>query len=42
MVSQFTVETRGQGLYEITAAVQAEVRKANLREGLCTIFVRHT
>ena len=42
MVSQFTVETRGQGLYEITGPVQAEVRKAKLAEGLCTIFVRHT
>jgi len=42
MVSQFTVETRGQGLYEITATVQAEVRKARLSEGLCTVFVRHT
>jgi secondary thiamine-phosphate synthase enzyme len=42
MVSQFTLETRGQGLYEITGAVQAEVRKAKIAEGLCTVFVRHT
>jgi secondary thiamine-phosphate synthase enzyme len=42
MVSELTVETRGQGLYEITAAVQAEVRKAKIAEGLCTVFVRHT
>ena len=42
MVKQLSIETRGQGLYEITAAVQAEVRGANVRDGLCTVFVRHT
>jgi len=42
MVRQLTVETRGQGLYEITAAVQTEIREAKLSEGLCTVFVRHT
>jgi secondary thiamine-phosphate synthase enzyme len=42
MVSQFSVETRGQGLYEITAAVQTEIRNAKVGEGLCTVFVRHT
>jgi secondary thiamine-phosphate synthase enzyme len=42
MVRQFTVETRGQGLYDITGTVQAEVRKARIEEGLCTLFVRHT
>jgi secondary thiamine-phosphate synthase enzyme len=42
MVRQFSVETRGQGLHEITSAVQTEVRKAKLSEGLCTVFVRHT
>jgi secondary thiamine-phosphate synthase enzyme len=42
MIGQFTVETRGQGLYEITATVQAEVRKARIADGLCTLFVRHT
>jgi secondary thiamine-phosphate synthase enzyme len=42
MVKQLAVETHGQGLYEITAAVQTEVRSAKLKEGLCTLFVRHT
>ena len=42
MVKTLSVETRGQGLYEITAAVQAEVRAANIQDGLCTVFVRHT
>ena len=42
MVDQFTVETRGQGLLEITGAVQSAVGKAKIVEGLCTVFVRHT
>ena len=39
MVRQFSVDTKGRGLYEITARVAAEV---SVDEGLCTIFVRHT
>ena len=39
MVRQLAVQTRGQGLYEITAQVQSEV---DIAEGLCTLFVRHT
>ena len=42
MVKQLSVETRGQGLYEITRAVHEEVLKAKVSEGLCTVFVRHT
>jgi secondary thiamine-phosphate synthase enzyme len=42
MVKQFSVETPGQGLHEITAKVASLVRDAKLDEGLCTLFVRHT
>ena len=42
MVRQLTVETRGQGLYEITASIQSQVKDSGVEEGLCTIFVRHT
>jgi secondary thiamine-phosphate synthase enzyme len=42
MVRQFSIETRGQGLHEITATVQALVRDSKIAEGLCTLFVRHT
>ena len=42
MVDQFTVETQGQGLLEITGPVQSAVGKAKIVEGLCTVFVRHT
>ena len=42
MVKELAVETSGQGLYEITAAVQSQVLISKVKEGLCTIFVRHT
>ena len=42
MVEHITVATRGRGLHEITAQVEAAVRKAGIAEGLCTVFVRHT
>jgi secondary thiamine-phosphate synthase enzyme len=42
MVRQLSVETRGQGLYEITANVRSAITDSNIQEGLCTVFVRHT
>ena len=42
MIRQLTVQTRGQGLVEVTRVVNAAVAEAKLGEGLCTIFVRHT
>ncbi len=37
-----TVPTRGKGLYEITSSVERWVAGSGLREGLLTLFVRHT
>jgi secondary thiamine-phosphate synthase enzyme len=42
MVKEFSVETPGQGLHEITPKVAAAVEAAGIDEGLCTLFVRHT
>jgi secondary thiamine-phosphate synthase enzyme len=42
MVRQFNVQTRAQGLYEITANVQSLITESGTEEGLCTVFVRHT
>jgi len=46
MVNQFFVDTKGQGLYDITQRVQAEIDAAQLQldleHGICTVFVRHT
>ncbi|TKT80329.1 secondary thiamine-phosphate synthase enzyme YjbQ [Aquamicrobium sp. LC103] len=37
-----TVETDGQGLYEITDRAERFVREAGMGTGLMTVFVRHT
>jgi secondary thiamine-phosphate synthase enzyme len=42
MVEQFSVDTPGQGLHEITSQVGSLVKKAGIDEGLCTVFLRHT
>jgi secondary thiamine-phosphate synthase enzyme len=42
MTTRITVQTRGQGLHEITREVQAVVHKANCRAGLCTVMITHT
>jgi len=42
MVEMIEVQTPGKGLLEITDAVEAIVAAGDVREGLCTIFVRHT
>lgn len=42
MIQEISVETRGQGLYEITQRIGAVVGEAEVENGLCTIFVRHT
>ena len=42
MVETLSIATPGRGLHEITAEVQAVVRRSGIAEGLCTLFVRHT
>lgn len=42
MLKQLRVPTRSQGLHEVTRDVEAVVREARVREGLCTLFLRHT
>jgi len=42
MVKRITVRTTGQGLYEITDEVSRVVHAAQVSEGLCTVFIRHT
>ena len=38
----FTVATRGKGTYEISDEVAAIVRASGVKNGLATVFVRHT
>lgn len=42
MVKQIRIQTRGQGLHEITREVAAVVREAGAESGLCTVFIQHT
>jgi secondary thiamine-phosphate synthase enzyme len=42
LTEQFTLETRGQGLYEVTARVEQVVSASRCEIGLCTVFIRHT
>lgn len=52
MVQRLSIQTRGQGLHEITGEVAAVLKRARtkdrdggsgpVREGLCTVFIRHT
>ncbi len=42
MIERVVVQTRGQGLYEITSHVKRIVEVSGVEEGLCTVFIRHT
>ncbi len=42
MIRTITVATGRRGLHEITAEVSQAVRESGCREGLCTVFIRHT
>lgn len=37
-----TVRAPRRGLHEITAEVSAAVAKSGVRDGMCTLFIRHT
>ncbi|WP_170586167.1 secondary thiamine-phosphate synthase enzyme YjbQ [Ruegeria arenilitoris] len=41
MQAEFTIETRGQGLYEFTSDIR-DWLSASVADGLLTLFVRHT
>jgi secondary thiamine-phosphate synthase enzyme len=36
------ISPRGPGLHDVTGEVRSVVAKSGVREGLCTVFVRHT
>ncbi len=36
------IATRGKGLYDITAEVQAQVKASGAKTGMCFVFVPHT
>jgi secondary thiamine-phosphate synthase enzyme len=40
--AEFSVTTKGKGLYEITQRIREIVRQSQIRNGLATIFIQHT
>lgn len=42
MIKNLHVDVRGQGLTAFTPHVVQAVQQANIREGLCTLFIQHT
>jgi secondary thiamine-phosphate synthase enzyme len=42
MVKRLTVQIPGPGLHDITGEIAGAVRETGVREGLCTVFIRHT
>lgn len=42
MIGHIEIATRGKGLHEITADVQAVLDGAALGHGLCTVMIQHT
>ena len=42
MIRKLTIQTSRQGLHLVTDNIEAVVRDSGLREGLCTVMVRHT
>lgn len=42
MIKHLTVDTHGQGLYDITGELAAMVSESGSDDGLCTLLVQHT
>lgn len=42
MVRQLSINTRTQGLLDITHHIATAVEDSDIEEGLCTIFIQHT
>ena len=42
MIAYINISTSGPGLYEFTDKLQSIVHRADVDEGLCTVFVQHT
>src|ERR1041385_2754773 len=40
--SEFSIATRGRGLYEFTDEVASWISKSNFQNGLVTLYLRHT
>jgi secondary thiamine-phosphate synthase enzyme len=42
MLDKMSISVQGQGFYDISSRVGDIVARAGLKEGLCTLFIKHT
>ncbi len=42
MIKTTTIAVGGQGLHDISQAIEQVVNNVDLREGLCTLYIQHT
>jgi len=42
MVVSLFISIRNQGLHNITPKIESRVHQADIEEGLCTLFIKHT
>jgi secondary thiamine-phosphate synthase enzyme len=42
VIDTLSLQTRGQGLYDLTHKLQNIVRRAGISEGLCSLLLQHT
>jgi secondary thiamine-phosphate synthase enzyme len=42
VVRQLSIQTRGQGLLDVTREVAGVVNDSGIHNGICTVFIRHT
>jgi len=42
MISKFSINTNGKGLFDITGKLATAIQKSGVADGLCTVMVQHT
>ncbi len=42
MISKLAISVQQQGLHDITAKIFETIEQANVRAGLCTVYIQHT
>jgi len=42
VIKTINIKVKGQGLHQITGQIEEQVKQSQLKEGLCTLFIRHT
>jgi len=42
MIEKIHITTKKQGLHNITSTIRSAVKSMNIKQGLCTLFIKHT